>query len=127
MANPTLSELVTALAGYVNMSAADNTYVASCAGEAVAFIGQKFNPAVLAIDPPAEDLGDYIDAPLQRMPREAYEREVMELGADLFYRRQAQNGIVSVNAMDGTIARVSRDPWSAAEQRLSRWLGLGFA
>lgn len=127
MANPTLSELVTALSTYVNTSAGENTYVQSCTEEAVAFIGQRFNPGILTIDPPAAGLADYIAAPLERMPVETYTREVMELGADLFYRRQAQNGIVSVNALEGTIARVSRDPWAAAELRLTRWLGLGFA
>ncbi|WP_396659518.1 hypothetical protein [Microbacterium sp.] len=127
MADPTLDELAQALAEYVDTPAAGNTYVAACAREAVAFIGQKFDRTLIVDESLEDNLEDFIIVPLEKMPRATYVREVMELGADLFFRRQAQNGIVSVNAMDGTIARVSRDPWKASEERLARWLGLGFA
>lgn len=127
MADPTLTDLTAALATYVDQPAAGNTYVSSCAKEAVAFIGQKFDRALIVDQSVDDSLEDFILTPLEKMPQATYVREVMELGADLFYRRQAQNGIVSVNAMEGTIARVSRDPWKASEERLARWLGMGFA
>ena len=127
MANPDLTSLIDALGAYVTTASADNKYVERCAREAVTFIGDKFAPALAEDGDVSDDLQEYIDAACERMPRDIFIREVEELGADLFYRRQAQNGIVSVNAMDGVVARVSRDPWGAAEQRLTRWLGLGFA
>lgn len=83
---------------------------------------------VIDSGPGSDDPAAYIVPEIfDRMPQQQYEREVMELGADLFFRRQAKNGVVSVNALEGAIARVSKDPYAASEARLARFLGLGFA
>ncbi len=129
MALPTLNELTTKLGDYVEKSNASNTYVGESCAQAVAFIGSRFDPT-LTFDPEGlpEDAESYIvPAIFTRMPQPSYVREVLELGADLFYRRQAKNGIVSVNALEGAIARVSKDPYAASEARLTRFVGLGFA
>jgi len=125
VATLSIDDLVQAVATYVNKSATDNGYVEACTRQAVTFIGEKFDSSLRGEED--ETLADFIAAALERMSPATYTREVEELGADLFYRRQAENGILGVNAMDGTIARISADPWASSERRLARWLGLGFA
>lgn len=129
MALPTVEQLTADLGVYVDASPASNPYVGECCAQAVTFIGSRFDSSLMfAEDALPDSADDYIvPAIFKRMPPPSYEREVLELGADLFYRRQAKNGIVSVNALEGAIARVSKDPYAASEARLVRFLGLGFA
>lgn len=123
MALPTLTELTSDLGVYVDSTSADNAFVTICCAQAVTYIGHKIDRTIVS-----EDAADYITAKItEKMPLSQYQREVQELGADLFYRRQAKNGVVSVNALEGTIARVARDPYAACDERMARFLGLGAA
>lgn len=122
---PTVEELTTEFALYVSTPSANNTFVGSSVQKAVDYILGKVGtePTMDWVD------GYYVPVSYQAvpMPTSIYKEEVMELAADLFYRRQAQNGVASVNAMEGTVIRVARDPYKGCDERLIRWAGLGFA
>ena len=55
------------------------------------------------------------------------ERAVLEVGSELFHRRNAPNGVAQFAALDGAPIRVARDPMVAARPLLSPYLGGGFA
>lgn len=114
MALPTEAELVDEFAEYVNTPKASNKHVERSVKKATAYIHRVAGTVV----------DDVLTVP---MPDETYTEEVMELAADLFWRRQAQHGIVNVDQMTGQAVRVARDPYAAADVRLHRWLGPGIA
>lgn len=59
------------------------------------------------------------------VPQTSIERAVLEVGADLFYRRLARNGIASFEGMEIQPVRLNRDPMSAAYPILRRHLVTG--
>jgi hypothetical protein len=126
MTLPTPTELAEALRTYVDAAAVGPVaeYVTDCANEAIAFIAR--------IAPNTTDT-QVVDGILQNVAvasplgDDLYRREVLELGSELYYRRQARNGVVSINALDGAPIRISNDPYKAAEGRLARFVPLGFA
>lgn len=59
------------------------------------------------------------------VPAPALNRAVLEVGADLFYRRQARNGIASFDGMEAQPMRLNRDPMSAAYPFLRPFLVTG--
>lgn len=63
------------------------------------------------------------------VPAVIIDRAVLEVGADLFYRRAARNGIVSFgNGVEAaSVIRINRDPMTQAYPLLAPYLGLGFA
>lgn len=124
MAIPTIATLTALLKGHVDADDDQDTYIEECATEAVEFIvsrvpntagGAEVVDGVLVPVTETSPLGNVL-----------YQREVLELGADLFYRRQAKNGIVSVDSL-GNPVRISPDPWKASATRLSTLRPLGFA
>lgn len=122
MAVPTIEELTQALAEYVDASA-DDEYVQSCVRDAVAFIEKRV---------PSDVSYTIVDnivtaATVSPLGDEIYKREAIELGSELYYRRSARNGVVSVNTIDGSPIRISADPFKAAAQRLARHVPWGFA
>lgn len=122
---PTIEALVTEFGAYVSTTPASNSFVQSSVEKAVAYLGTK--PLTTVGEATVED-GFLTPGGVElKIPEETYREEVMELAADIFYRRQAQNGVVSINALEGVPVRVARDPYKACDERLVRWVGLGFA
>lgn len=94
------------LATYVGASDASSAFVDDCWDEAAAlvarYVGQVEVPAVII------------------------KRATIEVGSELFHRKQAPNGIAQFASPDGGAAvRVARDPMVAAYPLLSPYVGLG--
>lgn len=50
---------------------------------------------------------------------------VLEVGADLYYRKASRNGIVGLDGVDPQPFRLNRDPMAAAYPLLRRYLVMG--
>lgn len=122
---PTSDELEAALTTYVDAKPAAADYVAECVAEAIAFITVRVPNTTTGV----EVIDGYLTPAVESSPlgNDIYKREVLELGSELYYRRAARNGIIATNAMDGSPVRLSKDPYGAAEARLTRFRPLGFA
>lgn len=59
------------------------------------------------------------------VPTQVLERAILEVGADLYYRRAARNGIVGLDGVDPQPMRLNRDPMSAAYALLRPYLVTG--
>lgn len=106
-----VDQIAAALADHVGASRLGverETYVHNCAAEALELV--------------ASIVGG------REVPNVIIRRAAVEAGADLFWRRQARNGIASFEA-DGAIetVRVGLDPTRAARAVLSPWLGMAIA
>lgn len=101
----------TNLAEYVGAPDSDSAYVEQCWDEAdslvTAYIG--------SIDP-------VIDLPIAIV-----DRATLEVGSELYHRRQAPNGVAQFSSFDGAPIRVARDPMLSAYPLLQRYLGAGLA
>ncbi|MBD8466794.1 hypothetical protein IFU30_10995 [Plantibacter sp. CFBP 8798] len=98
----------TALLKYVNGSSSDLPFAETCWDQASALVSQHVRSAVV--------------------PDSIVERATLEVGSELYHRRQAPNGIATFGGMDGGQAiRVARDPMVGAYPILAPFLGLGFA
>lgn len=84
-------------------------FAASCQAEAEALV--------------ARHVGDV------EVPVEVEARAVLEVGADLFYRRAARNGVVNFGSgiEAASVVRINRDPMTQAYPLLAPYVGLGFA
>ena len=124
MALPTIEELAAALLDHVDAEDDQAERVADCALEAVDFITSRVPNTAGG----AEVIDGYLVPVTEVSPlgNALYRREVLELGSELFYRRQAKNGIVSVDSLGNPI-RISNDPYKAAATRLGTLRPLGFA
>ena len=93
------------LATYVGAAAEDSDFVQQCWDEAkwlvASFIGGAEVP---------EEIGD---------------RACLEVGSELYHRRNAPNGIARFASFDGNPVRVARDPMVAAYPILSRFMVVG--
>lgn len=69
----------------------------------------------------------YIGSYAQRVPAAVRERAILEVGAELFHRRQAPGGITQFAAEGGAPVRMARDPMLGAYPLLNRFLPGGFA
>jgi len=113
MPYPTLEELRTAVSGYVDKTSSPE-FATAATDEAVVMAGQKLDPAAnpdlyTGLDEYIADVFDGV------VPGVIFKRGIQELAAELFYKRQVKNGIVTINAMDGAIARGRVDSWGAVE------------
>ncbi|MGJ9424732.1 hypothetical protein ACHABX_02675 [Nesterenkonia halotolerans] len=101
--------LVTKLAEYVQADpSGEQAYLASCTAEAQAMVSQHTGTATVP---------DPIKA-----------RAVLEVAADLYYRRKTRNGVADFADLEGAAPiRVARDPMTAAYPLLRPYVGLGFA
>lgn len=124
MTLPTPTELAEALRTYVDAATVGPVaeYVEDCTADAIAFITR--------IAPNTTDT-QVVEGILQNVAvasplGDLYQREVIELGSELYYRKAARNGVVSIG-LDGAPIRISNDPYKAAEARLARFVPLGFA
>lgn len=60
------------------------------------------------------------------VPQAVLDRAILEVGADLYYRQAARNGVVGIGGDDmGQIFRLNRDPMAAAYPLLRRYLAQG--
>lgn len=95
------------LKSFVGASDADNDYVQRCWVEAYAMVQNYVGTAVV--------------------PVEAIGRAVIEVGSELFHRRNAPNGIAQYSTIDGSAIRVARDPMVGARPILQPFMPVGFA
>ena len=62
------------------------------------------------------------------IPEAVLRRAILEVGSELFHRRQAPNGFPQFATPDGGQAqRIARDPMVAARPILAPFLPMGFA
>lgn len=98
----------TDLREYVGAGTVDEAFAAECVATADALVSAFVGSA--------------------EIPAEIRDRAVLEVGSELFHRRQAPNGIAQFAAADGTPGvRVARDPMVAARPILAPFVPLGFA
>lgn len=95
------------LATYVGAAATD-TQLATCITEATALIA--------TLQPP------------EKTPEEIIERATLECAADLYHRRRARNGIITLES-DGAIETIHAplDPLRSARALLTPYLPVGIA
>lgn len=87
---------------------ADAAFIGECVAEALGLVGQ-------------------VVGTVTSVPTEIRDRAVIEVGSELYHRRQAPNGISQFATPDGAPMRVARDPMNAARAILGPFLPLGFA
>lgn len=96
----------TDLKDYVGAHDGSDAYVTSCYDTAVALVE------------------DFIGANI--VPASIRDRAVLEVGSELYHRRNAPNGIQQFAAFDGAQpARIARDPMVGAYPILAKYMVLG--
>ena len=103
-------EVAAALAPFVGARAVD-PYISQCAVEAV------------------EMVVHYIGEEKDAIPASVFHRACVEVGADLYHRRSARNGIAGFEDTDITSApvRINRDPLVPARPILAPYMKVGIA
>lgn len=103
-------EVAAALAPFVGARAVD-PYISQCAVEAVDMVLH------------------YIGAEKDAIPASVFHRACVEVGADLYHRRSARNGIAGFEDTDITSApvRINRDPLVPARPILAPYMKVGIA
>lgn len=109
MAEGTAQEIT--LAWYVQALGEDVNYATASASEATIMVGHlvgEGNP--------------------WEVPDEVIARAVLEVGADLYYRKASRNGVVQFGGSEvSDTIRISRDPLSAAYPYLRPFIPFGLA
>lgn len=59
------------------------------------------------------------------LPPVVVERAVLEVGADIYYRKASRNGVVTLQGVDPQLFRINRDPMASAYPLLRRYLVMG--
>ncbi|MEX0158217.1 MULTISPECIES: hypothetical protein [unclassified Microbacterium] len=59
------------------------------------------------------------------VPAKVVARAVLEVGADLYYRKASRNGVVTMEGVEPQMFRLNRDPMAAAYPLLRRYLVMG--
>lgn len=59
------------------------------------------------------------------VPDEVVARAVLEVGADLYYRKASRNGVATIEGVEPQMFRLNRDPMAAAYPLLRRYLVMG--
>lgn len=93
-----------ALRDYVGTT--DDPFVDQCWDEALALVTAYVGSAVV--------------------PQVILDRATLEVGSELFHRRNAPNGVAQFASLDGAPIRVARDPMLGAYPILNRYLVVGF-
>ncbi len=97
-----------ALRAYVNTDATQDAYLGTCWAEAEALVTAHVGSA--------------------SVPAAVHARAVLEVGAELYHRRNAPGGVIAAYADLGAApVRVARDPMVAAYPLLAPYLPGGFA
>ncbi|RWZ52934.1 hypothetical protein ELQ90_03085 [Labedella phragmitis] len=99
----------TTLEWYVNAIGEDADFAAASAATATSmvheFIGGEDNPF--------------------KVPADVVARAVLEVGADLYYRKASRNGVVGLEGTGPQPFRINRDPMTAAYPLLRPYLVMG--
>jgi hypothetical protein len=101
----------TNLESYVGADSSDSAYVEQCWAEALSLVSVYVGTIT----------------PVVAIPTEILDRAALEVGSELYHRRQAPNGVSQFASFDGAPIRVARDPMLSAYPILQRYLGLGVA
>lgn len=103
-----------------DLDTVDLEWFVNAVGEDVEFARQSEGEA-------RQMVTDFIGGPGNpfSVPEIVVERAVLEVGADLFYRRASRNGIVPLDGIEPQAFRISRDPMAAAYPLLRRYLVMG--
>jgi len=120
------------LAQYVGAPDTDTTFVGQCWDESVALVNAYIEGSTV-VNTGAQSLTEVVD-PLtgdvlnnvSMLPAEVVDRAYLEVGSELYHRRNAPNGIAQFSSFDGNAMRVARDPMVAAYPLLQRYLVVGF-
>lgn len=59
------------------------------------------------------------------VPESVVARAVLEVGADLYYRKASRNGVATMDGVEPQLFRLNRDPMAAAYPLLRRYLVMG--
>lgn len=59
------------------------------------------------------------------VPKSVVARAVLEVGADLYYRKASRNGTIQLGGVEPQLFRLNRDPMAAAYPLLRRYLVMG--
>ena len=118
------TDLLTRLTSYVksgavSVSAADQEFIQACLDAAIELVAKECG-AVAEGDPSVMVFPASV-------PLVIVNRAIIEVGSELYNRRQAPNGISQFAANDGSAIRVARDPMVAAYPILRPYLAGGFA
>jgi hypothetical protein len=71
-------------------------------------------------------IGDFIgEGNPYKVPALVVARAVLEVGADLYYRKASRNGVVQLDGVEPQLFRLNRDPMAAAYPLLRRYLVMG--
>lgn len=90
------------LGTYVGANAPSDPFVARCWSEASDLVTRHIGDATV--------------------PQSAIDRAMLEVGSELFYRRQAPHGVAQFTGLDGAPVRVARDPMVGAIPILAPYL-----
>lgn len=101
------SPMAQTLAAYVQATDKDAVYVADCEEQAAAMVGQFVQENLRT--------GVTLPAPIQA-------RAELEVGAELFFRREARLGIAGLDTAEGAPVRIARDPMRAAYDLLTPYI-----
>lgn len=108
------------LGEYVRDGGSDTELVESCWAEAVRLVVDYLGATLDASTDPATITGTTV-------PIEILGRAFLEVGAELYNRRAAKNGIHQFATPDAPPVRIARDPMRAAYPILDPYIGGGFA
>lgn len=64
---------------------------------------------------------------LTGIPDQIAQRAVLEVGSELYHRKNAPNGVAQFATLDSPAVKIARDPMVAARPILAPYLGGGFA
>lgn len=103
------------LADYVGATADD--YIGDCVGVADAMVTTFLAGHCL--------IGD--DDEPDGIPGDVVDRAVLEVGSELYHRKNAPNGVAQFATMDAPPIRIARDPMVAARPILAAYVLGGFA
>ena len=101
----------TDLQAYVGAPDSDALFVEQCWDEATALVSAYVGTST----------------PVTVIPAEISDRAVLEVGSELYHRRQAPNGVAQFSSLDGSPVRVARDPMLGAYPLLNRFMAAGIA
>ena len=95
--------------GAYEVSSSDASFIESCIDEAIALVAGVSGGDVALV------------------PTSILDRCYLEVGSELYQRRQAPNGVAQFAAVDGTAIRIARDPLVGAYPLLRPFMRGGFA
>lgn len=97
--------MATTLYEYVGGTDKDTAFITQCSAEATELVDERCKGSTV--------------------PTATKARAVLEVGADLFNRRRARNGITGIDSPDVSPMRIRADPMKAAQSILAPFLEPG--